>query len=135
MKRIVERSTFMLIGALIASIAYFIGNADRGVEAQDGITRFDKIECNELIVSGRSQDGTLGMTLITAVDGKPRLLMSLIKEDRTESILLQVADNFASIGINHMLSRFDATPGILMKTAPDTSSIQVEDKVVFSKTR
>lgn len=134
MKRIVERSTFMLIGALIASIAYFIGNADRGVEAQDGITRFDKIECNQLVVSGRSQDGTLGATVITAVDGQPGLFMN-INKDRTENIILQVTDNFAAIGINHMLSDSNAAPGILMKTDPDASGIRVEDEVVFSKAR
>ena len=36
MKRTLERSIFMLIGALVASIAYFIGNADRGAQAQEG---------------------------------------------------------------------------------------------------
>ena len=134
MKRIIERSTFMLIGALIASIAYFIGNADRGAEAQDGITRFDKIECSELIVSGRSQDGTLGMTTITAVDGQPVLFMTKAK-DRTQSLILQVTDKSAAIGINHMLSRSNAAPGILMETDPDGSSLQVEDEVVFRKAR
>ena len=134
MKRIVERSTFMLIGALIASIAYFIGNVDRGVEAQDGITRFDKIECNELMVSGRSQDGTLGWTIITVVDGQPRLSIGKNKFG-TDNIMLQVADNSAAIGISHMLSRSDAIPGLIMKTDPDASWIQVEDEVVFSKAR
>ena len=134
MKRIVEKSTFMLIGALIASIAYFIGNADRGAEAQDGITRFHKIECSELVVSGRAQDGTLGMTAITAVDGQPGLFMT-INKDGTESILLQVADNFAAIGINHVLSRPAAAAGILMKTDANATFLQVEDEVVFGKDR
>lgn len=133
MKQRIERSTFMLIGVLIASIAYFIGNADRGAEAQDGITRFDKIECNELMVSGRAQDGTLGTTMITAVDGQLGLFMAK-SQDSTESIILQVTDNFAAIGINHILDS-NPVPGILMKTDLEVSGILVENEMVFSKAR
>ena len=68
MKRTLERTTFMLIGALIASIAYFVGNADRGADAQlsdsdlsvlrrgarvfEGVTMFDTIFCDSIFVKG-----------------------------------------------------------------------------------
>ena len=56
MKRTLERTTFMLIGALIATIAYLVGNADRGAEARSdrrfyGITEMDELHCKKLIVS------------------------------------------------------------------------------------
>ncbi len=35
MKRILERITYLIIGLLIASVAYLVGNADRGVAAQE----------------------------------------------------------------------------------------------------
>ena len=45
MKFTLERVTFMIIGALIASIAYFIGSTNPGVEAENRVTTFDKIMC------------------------------------------------------------------------------------------
>ena len=56
MKRIFERITYMVIGLLIASIAYLVGNADRGVEAQDNVTRFDTIECSEIILKNGTDE-------------------------------------------------------------------------------
>ena len=52
MKRTLERATFMIIGALIACIAYFIGNIEYDVEAQDTdrLEVFDTIICRTLIV-------------------------------------------------------------------------------------
>ena len=46
MKRTFERILFMLIGALIASYAYFTGNTSNDVNAQG--TQKDKIQCDAL---------------------------------------------------------------------------------------
>ena len=41
MKKTVERLTFMVIGALLVSIAYFVGSADKTDAAQ--LTTFDDV--------------------------------------------------------------------------------------------
>ena len=46
MKRTLERATFMIISALIACVAYFIGNIGYDVEAQDT----DKLEVFDTII-------------------------------------------------------------------------------------
>lgn len=56
MKRTLERIAYMVIGLLIASLAYIVGNADRGVEAQDNVTRFDIIECSEIILKNGTDE-------------------------------------------------------------------------------
>ena len=55
MKRILEHITYLIIGVLIASVAYLIGNAGRSLEAQDNVARFDTIECSEIIVKSESK--------------------------------------------------------------------------------
>lgn len=98
MKLLLERSIFMLIGALIASIAYFIGNADRSAVAQDGFTRFDKIECSELMVNGKSQDGISGFLYLHSKDDKPAL--ELRRGENSGYMLLKVDEAGAGILLN-----------------------------------
>lgn len=54
MKRTYERILFMVIGALIAGIAYFVGSSDYTAEAQDGIKtlKCDVLEVSEFILIG-----------------------------------------------------------------------------------
>lgn len=62
MKRILERITYLVIGLLIASLAYFVGNAERAVEAQENVTRFDTIECSEIILRNGTNEIRLFFT-------------------------------------------------------------------------
>ena len=75
MNRILERITFMVIGALIASITYLVGNADRGAEAQEGvvrvkqITRFDRIEVSEIVLKNENGEIFLGFKKDDTAEG------------------------------------------------------------------
>lgn len=52
MKRTLERVLFMLIGAVLVGIAYFLGSADRHATAE-GVTRFeDVVITGDLTVAG-----------------------------------------------------------------------------------
>lgn len=52
MKRTLERVLFMLIGAMLVGIAYFLGSADQHATAE-GVTRFEEVEITgDLTVAG-----------------------------------------------------------------------------------
>lgn len=77
----------LIIGGLLVSVGYVIGNSATGVNAQDSITRFDTIQCKGLIVSDGNPEH--GYIVLTSLDGSPTLVLS----DHSDP-------NKAKIGIN-----------------------------------
>ena len=109
MNRILERSMFLIIGALIATVAYLIGNADRDADAQDEFARFDKIICRGIFLT--NEDNTNGIELFFDETGSPKIFLRDKKSG--EKISLGVVNNgplilvegdqegeFLGIGIN-----------------------------------
>ncbi|RKU12386.1 hypothetical protein C6501_11170 [Candidatus Poribacteria bacterium] len=78
MKRTFERILFLIIGAFIASLAYMVGNFDRGVNAHEDSKKqlkCDYLQVNEAILIGKPNIDT--------------------------SILLQVKENDAQLVLKH----------------------------------
>lgn len=64
----------LIIGGLLVSIGYIIGDSAPDVDAQDNTTSFDYIQCKGLVVSdGNSEHGTI---VLTFLDGSPTLVFS-----------------------------------------------------------
>lgn len=64
----------LIIGGLLVSTGYLIGNSAPDVVAQDDITRFDTITCKKLIVSDGNPEH--GLIILTFLDGSPTLVFS-----------------------------------------------------------
>ena len=110
MKRILERITYLIIGLLIASVAYLVGNADRGVAAQDNVTRFDTIECSEIIL----KHGTNEIHLFFAGDtGDPSIRMARGKTpdqiDTRDKIDISILEDGPHIELSEGLNLGDLT--------------------------
>ncbi|MYB00540.1 hypothetical protein F4X90_12815 [Candidatus Poribacteria bacterium] len=110
MKRILERITYLIIGLLIASVAYLVGNADRGVAAQDNVTRFDTIECSEIIL----KHGTNEIRLFFAGDtGDPSIRMARGKTpdqiDTRDKIDISILEDGPHIKLSEGLNLGDLT--------------------------
>lgn len=125
MKRTLERSAFMLIGALIATIAYLIGNGDRSAEAQRYHPRedkaFDEIYCRRLSIRG---EGTGSITL-EVVNGKP--VLDLITRNVKEGgrITLFADNDMASIQLK--VKRDTDKDGVLLLSNLDKGSGLIVD--------
>ena len=64
----------LIIGGLLVSIGYLIGNSTPDVNAQDEITEFDIVKCKGLIVSdGNPEHGSI---LLAFLDGAPVLILA-----------------------------------------------------------
>lgn len=121
MKRLLERTTFMIIGALIAGVAYLAGNADRGAEAQDGITIFEQIACKKLIVKEDSGTGMIKLGFTSA--GNPQILLSdgtteeliVIALGESTGMAVQVHGGFVHMGRND-----EGNPSLLFNANGDT---------------
>ncbi|MCY3739859.1 MAG: hypothetical protein OXH00_02430 [Candidatus Poribacteria bacterium] len=110
MKRILERITYLVIGLLIASVAYLVGNADREVAAQDNVTRFDTIECSEIIL----KNGTNEIRLFFASDtGDPSISMARgeapDKIDTRDKIDISILEDGPHIELGEGLNLGDLT--------------------------
>ena len=110
MKRILERITYLVIGLLIASLAYFLGNAERAVEAQDNVTRFDTIECSEIIL----KNGTNEIRLFFAGDtGDPSIGMARGKTrgkiDTRDKIDISILEDGPRVELSEGLNLGDLT--------------------------
>ena len=146
MKRTLERSIFMIIGALIASIAYVIGNADRGAEAQDRskIPKvFDTIWCRSLVVSGGNVDDIpkrSGMITFTiGDDGSAEFAILTADGNRSGAILMKTDDESAVINLTTE-NRIDfkepgEQPGMTLGVFKNDASIVVEDKTLILEKR
>ena len=63
----------LIIGGLLVAFGYLIGDSAPSVEAQDGITSFDTIQCNALIVSdGNPEHGSIWLGII---EERPTLVL------------------------------------------------------------
>ena len=126
MKRALERGTFMFIGALIASIAYFVGNADRGAEAQrfqpeDKV--FDEIYCRSLSIRDDQQTGSIRLYV---VNGVPVLTMWSKNAKEGGRIELLANDERAGISMKTQSDSDDA--GILLVTDSEEGSALILDR-------
>lgn len=64
----------LTIGGLLVAFGYLIGDSSSNVEAQDGITKLDIVQCRGLVVSdGNPEHGTI---VLTFLDGSPTLVFS-----------------------------------------------------------
>ena len=92
--------TYMALGALIASIGYFIGSIDYDVKAQEQPKR---IVCDELIVKNFiavGDDNDKGFIFIKAENGQQSIR---IGGDKTGHILLHVKDKLQVISIQERI--------------------------------
>ena len=96
MKQLIERLFFLLVGALIATLSYTAGNADRSAIAQLIKSEvFDQVFCNELIIMGQAETPVM---MFTTENGNPRIGLS------------------GSQGAKMVLSVEDDTPQLIMGT-------------------
>ena len=109
MNKTVERLIFMIIGALLVSIAYFVGNTDKTAEAQQ--TTFDDVRIkgtlivDEIIVASGSKNfitltakdnfSMIGLTYGSKGDGTAdaQIILSARKGDPTPISVISVSDN------------------------------------------
>ena len=64
----------LIIGGLLVSIGYLIGNSTPDVNAQDEITEFDIVKCKGLIVSdGNPEHGSI---ILGFIEKRPMLVLS-----------------------------------------------------------
>ena len=130
MKRTLERSAFMLIGALIATIAYLLGNSDRAAEAQRYHARedkaFDEVYCRRLSVRG---EGT-GSISLEVVNGKP--ILELITRNVKEGgrITLFADNNKAAIQLK-VKSSPDTDGALLFSDLEKGSGLIIDGNVVL----
>ena len=146
MKRTLERITFMIVGALIAFVAYSIGNMDGGAEAQEGGTKFDRIVCDRIFarevtavnivgeqITLSNKEGNGGIAL-NFKDGNPNLEMGMTSPKGCR-ISMQAKEDGAAIAMtsNDRPTHFrDA--GIFLVSSPAESAIFVEKhKIAYEK--
>ncbi|MDE0425389.1 MAG: hypothetical protein OXN25_11010 [Candidatus Poribacteria bacterium] len=156
MNRILERITFMVIGALIASITYLVGNADRGAEAQEGvvrvkqITRFDRIEVSEIVLKNENGEIFLGFKKDDTAEGDlvPTIELGAKGDDLSGGgrIILRVEDNAAKVRVTTVVPPFEnmlsegirllTTGSIRQADIPATAAIKVGDNILsFEQTK
>ena len=143
MKRTLERTTFMFVGALIASIAYFIGNANHGANAQDGVTQFDVIECRKLrVLDSVNESGYILLGLDN--NNNPTLTLANTRAKEGGMLMLETSHDFAAIQLttqDRILTTQDRTKikskhgGIIITTLSNSSAITVEGKVHLPEQR
>jgi hypothetical protein len=107
----------LIIGGLLVSLGYLIGDSAPSVEAQDGITRFDTIQCNGLIVSdGNPEHGSMWLGII---EEQPALVI-LDHADPTE------AKTQIQISVGHDIKRGTESAGLsLINNHDDGSAIGI----------
>ena len=154
----------LIIGGLLVSIGYHIGNSAPDVEAQDEIVKlYDTISCKKLFVTDEISvsDGNAVIS-IAIVEGEPGIFIAEQideKENTVKGAHLTVAiekkravirlsseyDNGGHIGLSSgkgaavMLiktrDRFDKDDGITLTTGTPGSLIMFEGKLVESEIR
>ena len=146
MKPTLERVTFMIIGALIAYIAYFIGNIEYDVEAQDRDKLpkvFDTIVCRSLIVQGGNVDETpkrSGMiTFMVGDNGAAEFAILTADGNRSGAIIMKTDDKSARIMLNTK-NRIEykepgEQPGITLGVFKNDASMVVENKTLILEKR
>lgn len=146
MKPTLERVTFMIIGALIACIAYFIGNIEYDVEAQDTDRLpevFDTIICRSLIVQGGNVDDMpkrSGMITFTVGDnGAAEFAILTADGNRSGAIIMKTDDESAKIMLNTK-NRIEykepgEQPGITLGVFKNDASMVVENKTLILEKR
>ena len=146
MKRTFERTTFMIIGAIIAIIAYGIGNTNRGAEAQDRnkIPQvFDTIWCRSLVVAGGNVDDIpkrSGMiTFAVGDDGSAEFAILTADGNRSGAIIMKTDDESATINLNTQ-NRIDfkeagEQPGMTLGVFKNDASMVVENKTLILEKR
>lgn len=147
MKKMIERLLFLLVGALIAALAYAVGNADRDATAENGTlledAAFGKVFCRELSImdeSGvprimlRSDNGLAHLSLGSERQGSIILeiskegvpLLSLNSGEKNRNIILGFQDaGHAELQLN---SREGVQGGqIRLATNKDGAAIRLSD--------
>ena len=146
----------LIIGGLLVSIGYLIGNSAPGVEAQDDITRFDTITCKKLIVFDGNPEHS-AILLQTSEEG-PMLLLS----DHTHSnkakiqINMSIKNDHAALSLTNlhkdgshivlladrnesaimtMKSQKRLTDALNLFVGPNGAQINLENEVVNFKPR
>lgn len=157
MNRTLERTTFMVTGALIASIAYFIGNADRSAEAQEGvarvekITQFDRIEVSEIVLKNKNGEIFLGFKQDDTAEEEELIPTIELRAKGDEvsgggRIILRVENNASKIRVTTTVPPFEnllsegirllATGSIRPANIPATAAIKVGDNILsFEQTK
>ena len=69
--RMMERLIFLMVGAIIAALAYAVGIADRNVTAQLDTGIFETVICNELVI----MDGLEAKMVMSVKDGIPMFVI------------------------------------------------------------
>ena len=69
--RMMERLIFLMVGAIIAALAYAVGIADRNATAQLDTGIFETVICNELII----MDGLEAKMVMSVRDGIPMFVI------------------------------------------------------------
>ena len=69
--RMMERLIFLMVGAIIAALAYAVGIADRNATAQLDTGIFETVICNELII----MDGLEAKMVMSVKDGIPMFVI------------------------------------------------------------
>ena len=146
MKRTLERIAFMIVGALIAFIAYFIGNMDRSAEAQEVDAKFDKIICDhifarkvttvnivgeEIMLANKAGNGGIALNF---KDGNPNLEMGMTSPKGCR-ISMQAKEDGGAIAItsNDRPTNFEDS-GIFVVSTPTESAISVErHRIAYEK--
>ncbi|MDE0685826.1 MAG: hypothetical protein OXI63_23090 [Candidatus Poribacteria bacterium] len=127
MKRIYERVLFMVIGALIASFAYLVGNVDKGANADD---LGEMIMCDTLYVTQRIVvgDPRKNVLLLSTNEEQPTIHMRLGNVDDPQGII-EIGVNEKSAGIAMESGGPDNPKGNIGIFASETGSgISITDK-------
>ena len=69
--RMMERLIFLMVGAIIAALAYAVGIADRNATAQLDTGIFETVICNELVI----MDGLEAKMVMSVKDGIPMFVI------------------------------------------------------------
>ena len=69
--RMMERLIFLMVGAIIAALAYAVGIADRNATAQLDTGIFETVICNELVI----MDGLESKMVMSVKDGIPMFVI------------------------------------------------------------
>lgn len=115
MKRTFERILFMTIGALIAFFAYAVGNADRGVDAEDvEIQGLGKIARYEVLIVNRA-----------LYVGDPQKNSVLISADNNNGAAIFVTQGDITDEENIFNDKIPTV--VMIGTAKNEAAIQIKD--------
>ena len=130
MKRTFERLTFMVIGAAIAGIAYFIGNADPDAQAQDmgELLRCDTLLVGKRIIVGGPDPSGNFITLEVYKDNAViNVTQGGLPTEAKGRVTLQAHKNQAMLTLNKGGLPPNTKSLILLGVNDDSSRIRIKD--------